>query len=472
LTQVDLNGNATVLQYQQDIRNITIFKNKDSTGTVTDTLYYIDTTGGLWYQRLPWPVGLDLNGNPYYESSQILLCQIGDAGNTGCTHITNDTNGYLYVSAETKNTIYRIDPSTAEVIVWKTLTDSFPIGGLACDSHNNLSFSYPTKGLVYTYANDINSPKIVTGSELAGPAGIAYDNANNLYITSGDQSWAAGIHILTSDGNKCSIYASGFYTEGEIAVNKVTSKLLFNDGTYLCQVPVSVTDMSFNLLTGLASHDYDTLIKETGKTPGKIFELSPSDVANINATLSDGSQVPLPGDVPVVEYICPNTDGSISAPAVDPNTTITYATSFRPGATTTVDIGADQFTAIYNDTTPPTITFTNIFGGRIPSTSPQPSEPQTLAPGKSFTTYSGVKVILYSIGLTIIQVVVGDAFIPGVQGNPPPVCKSKQQGIDYSQYLSGDVYSALYPRYKEGPVSSTEWIRRQRLKHSVKFGSC
>jgi hypothetical protein len=470
LYQVDVYGNQTQLQDAYDIGHLAIHTVKDAnTNALTDRLYYLDFTGTVWYQQLPWP----LDNDPEFPNPhpQTVVCQFGDIGNTGCTHMTVDNDGYIYVSAESQKTIYRSTPD-GEVITWKTLTDSFPIGGLACDSYKNLSFSYPTQGLVYTYANTIDSPKILTGSELTGPEALVYDKANNLYISCGNPFWASGIRILTSDGNKCSTYAAGFYTRGGIAINNVTGQLLFNDDTYLCQVPVSVTDMSFNLLTGLASHDYNTVIKETGKTPGKIFALSPSDVININSTLPAGSQVPLPTNVDVVEYICPNTDGSISAPVVAPNKTVTYATSFRPGSTTIVDVGKDRFTATYNDTTPPTISFVNIYGGKIPSTSPQPSEPQTLAPGASFTTYSGANVILYSIGMTIIQIVVGDAFIPGVQGDPPPVCKPKQQGIDYSQYLSGAVSSALYPQYKEGPVSGTEWIRRQRLKRSVKFGTC
>lgn len=469
LIQVDVYGNPYTLQDQYDVRDITIVSIKDATtGAVTDILYYLDNTGGCWYQQLPWPFDSDPDfPNPHPQQP---LCQI--PGNTVCTHITNDNNGYLYISAESLNCIYRVDPSTAEVIVWKSLNDTFQIGGMACDSHNNLSVSYPTQGLIYTYANVIDSPKILTGVELGAPTALVYDNANNLYITCGDPAWSAGIRILTSDGNKCSTFAGGFYTRGGIAINKVTSQLLFNDDYYLCQIPVSVSDISLNLLNGLSSHNYATVIKETSKTPNKIFILTAADVISINSTLDSESQVPLPSDVDVIEFICPDTDGSISAPAVDVNTTVTYATALRPGAVTIVDVGADQFTATYNDTSPPTITFINQFGGRIPQSSPKPAEPQTLEPGKSFTTYSGAKVILYSIGLTIFQVEVGSGFIAGLQGTPPPVCKSKQQGIDYSQYLSGDPSGALYKRYKEDTPDSSEWIRRQRLKHSVKFGSC
>jgi len=469
LYQVDVYGNQTTLQYAYDIREITIFSNKHTDGTVTDTLYLIDFTGSVWYQQLPWPLDIDPDfPNPHPQTK---LCNIGDVGNTGLTHIVNDNNGYLYVSEESKNTIHRVSPD-GTVIVWKTLTDSFPIGGLACDSNNNLSFSYPSQGLVYTYANSINSPKILVGTELACPTYLAYDNANNLYIACGEEKWASGIRILTSDGSKCSTYAAGFYTVGGIAINKVTSVLLFNDGFYLSQIPVSVSDISFNFLTALASHDYATAIRETGKTPKKIFTLTPADVITINSTLSDESQVALPTDLTEVLFVCPDTDGSISAPTVAPNASITYATVLKPAAETIFDLGSDRFTATFNDTSPPTITFVNIFGGPIPSTSPTRAESVTVAPGKSFTTYSGAKVTIYSIGLTIVEIVTGDDFIPGVRGDPPPVCRAKQQGIDYSQYLSGDVYGGLYPKYKENIPSSSEWLRRQRLKSSVKFGVC
>jgi hypothetical protein len=426
-----------------------------------DVLYFIDTTGGLWKQSLPWPI----DNGVLYPQTLITLDIVG------ATKITHDPDGNLFISCESDLKIYKVDKDE-KLHVYRKLKDNTPIGGMACDSLGRLAVSYPSLGAIYFYVNITGAPRKLIVSEVISPHGLLFDNANNLYFTGSNQTAKTGISIVSANMRKVSTYAGGFYVNGGIAFNKTNLTLLFNNGSYLSSVPVSAADIPLNLFNALATHDYSKIITETSKTPGELLILSVDDVISINSTLADDAQVPLPDANPVT-YVCPNFDASVTLPAAEPNSTVSYATSLGKDLTKTITIGGDQFTATFNNTVPPTITFANQYGGGQGGPGlPVPAEPITISVGKTFKTYSGIEIILYSIGLTVFQVVTGDGFIPGVQGTPPPVCKSKGQGIDYSQYLSGNPSSALYKTYKENTPDSSEWIRRQRLKHSIKFGAC
>jgi hypothetical protein len=163
-----------------------------------------------------------------------------------------------------------------------------------------------------------------------------------------------------------------------------------------------------------------------------------------------------------VSYISPNLDQSVSVPVGEPETSITVATSLPPDVSTIITIGKDVVSVVYNSTSPPTLSISGsgIIGSR------------TVKPGESFNTVSGTTVTLYSIGLTVFRAVYGAIFVPGVGGIPPPVCKSKKQGADYSLFLSSQFLNADVQAYKKaGAVDASEWIRRKRSLNSTKFGS-
>jgi hypothetical protein len=414
---VDIDGTQTTLLDEYDVLELAI---------MNDILFYIDTTGGLWRQKLPWPL------DPAVPYPQILIASI-----PGATKITHDSYNNIFISCENDLKIYKTD-NGGTVSVYRTLINNTPIGGMACDSLGRLAVSYPSLGRIYFYSNVDNAPRQLVINKVISPYGLVYDNANNLYFTGSDHTAKTGISIVSANLRNVSTYAGGFYINGGITLNKKTSSLFFNNGDYLCYVPVTNTDIPLNLFNALASHDYAKILTEATKTPGQIIELSVADVISINSTLADDAQVPLPDTNPV-SFVCPNLDASITIPETPPNTSISYATSLGKGVTHIVNIGNDQFTATFNNTVPPTITFINQYGGgKGGPYAPLPGEPVTLSVGKAFKTYSGVEIVLYSIGMTVFQVVTGDGFIPGVQGKPPPVCKPKRQGVDYSQYLSGD----------------------------------
>ena len=402
---------------------------------------------------------------------------------TSPTNITSDSNSNLYISSESTLAIYKYTIGSG-LTGYVTLKDNTSIGSMACDSRGNLAISYPTKNIIYIYLYPNAGGPYVIDINLDSPCGLAFDNAKNLYIGSTNQVSLSGISLLASSLLNLNSYGSGFYTSGEIAFNSVTGQLLFNDGSNLCQLPVSATDIPSNILQALTSHDYNTVInqlKQQGVVgSGASFLLSPVDVAAINSTLPAGSSS---GQLPStsISYICPNTDTSITLPSVPTSTdtqSVSYAVTLPPGTETTITLPPSTIlTVTYNNASPPTLTISSNqpssqYAIGSPSFTGYTRTPFTVDVGTTFAAAEGVNLTLYSIGLTIFNLTYaeGTIFIPGVIGTPPPVVPPKQQGVDYSQYLNSSVTNALYPTYKEkGPVDSSEWTRRKRLLNSVSF---
>jgi hypothetical protein len=226
------------------------------------------------------------------------------------------------------------------------------------------------------------------------------------------------------------------------------------------------------------SHDYATITAII--PPNTRLTLQPSDIASINSTLPPGSQAETPITDPVT-YVSPSSDGSVNLSASSTPGQVIYASSFRPGVPTTITIGSYTPNVVtYNETSPPTLTIQNNGNNSRnafnvnSNLTPLAQGAFTISPGQQFTFAIGsVGLTLYSLGLTVFTITEDSpSFIPGVRGTPPPVCKPKKQGMDYSQYLSSNVQNAEYLPYKEKTIDASEWIRRKRMTSSVKFGSC
>jgi hypothetical protein len=338
--------------------------------------------------------------------------------------------------------------------------------------------------VILSYSSpDVSEDPVLVATGLHATSGLAYDNAGNLYSGS-TASTLRGITKISSDGYHISPYAPGFSTVGGIATSP-KGFIFFSDGSNLCQLPIAISSVSVQVKEALKSHKYETITAML--RPGTQVTLQPSDIYEINATLAPGaSSGQLPSDNPIT-YVAPNYDRTITLPR--PSTQgIGYATSFKPGVPTVITIGSYKpTTVIYNDTSPPTFSvFSNGANYPLP-----PKEWQyvpdftgqtrffNVGPGETWVYHyqQGAQynffLNLYSIGLTVFTLTDNsEIFIPGVQGTPPPVCKPKKQGIDYSQYLSSNVQNAEYPPYKEKTIDASEWIRRKRMLASVKFGSC
>jgi hypothetical protein len=222
------------------------------------------------------------------------------------------------------------------------------------------------------------------------------------------------------------------------------------------------TTAPVSLIQALATHDYTQMVDILTSMPGETFILTVNDINSINSTLSADSQVELPTGDPV-SYIVPNLDQSVTVPVGEPETSIFVATSLPPEVSTIITIGVDVVTVVSNLTSPPTLT---VSGPGVIAT-------QTVRVGESFNTVSGTTVTLYSIGLTVFGAVYGALFVPGVGGVPPPVCKPKHRGIDYGHYISSQLSNADVQSYKQArSADMSEWVRRQRVRRSVKFGTC
>ena len=325
-------------------------------------------------------------------------------------------------------------------------------------------------------APDGISETLLVATGLHATSGLAYDNAGNLYSGS-TASTLRGITKITSDGYHIFPYAPGFSTAGGVAIS-ARGFIFFSDGSNLCQLPIAITSVSRQVTTSLMSHDYATITAIIA--PNTRLTLQPSDIASINSTLPPGSQASTPITDPVT-YVSPSSDGSVSLSESSTPGQVTYASSFRAGVPTTITIGSYPPNIVtYNATNPPTLSIENN-GNNSRSAfnvntnlTPLAQGAFTISPGQEFTFAIGnVGLTLYSLGLTVFTITEDSPnFIPGVRGTPPPVCKPKKQGIDYSQYLSSNVQNAEYPPYKEKQIDASEWIRRKRMLASVKFGSC
>lgn len=462
IKKVDTNGVISTLTSQTfPITSMTIASD--------NKLYYTNSNNNLIFST-------DLTGGNSVHVTDV----------TSPTNITSDSNNNLYISSESTLAIYKYTIGSG-MTGYVTLNDNTPIGSMACDSRGNLAISYPTKNIIYIYLYPNAAGPYVIDNNLDSPCGIAFDNAKNLYIGSTNQVSLSGISLLSSSLLNLNSYGSQFYTTGEIAFNSVTGQLLFNDGSNLCQLPVSATDIPTNVLQALSSHDYNTVIgqlKQQGVVgTGASYLLSPVDVAAINSSLPAGSSS---GELPStsISYICPNADTSITLPTV-PNSTdtqsVSYAVTLPPGTATTITLPPSTVLSVtYNDASPPTLTISSNqpssqYAIGSPSFTGYTTTPFTVDVGSTFAAATGINLTIYSIGLTTFNLtyVPGPGvFIPGVIGTPPPVCIPKQRGVDYSQYLDSTVSNALYPSYKEAPLQASEWTRRKRLQNSVKFGPC
>ena len=268
IKKVDTNGVISTLTSESfPITSMTIASD--------NKLYYTNSTNNSIFSR-----GLT-GGNSV---------QVTDV--TSPTNITSDSNNNLYISSESTLSIYKYTIGSG-ITGYVTLNDDTLIGSMACDSRGNLAISYPTKKIIYIYLYPNAAGPYVIDTNLDSPCGIAFDNAKNLYIGSNNQNSLSGISLLSSSLLNLNSYGSGFYTTGEIAFNSVTGQLLFNDGSNLCQLPVSATDIPSNVLQALSSHDYNTVIgqlKQQGVVgTGASYLLSPVDVAAINSSLPSGS---------------------------------------------------------------------------------------------------------------------------------------------------------------------------------------
>jgi hypothetical protein len=347
-------------------------------------------------------------------------------------------------------------------------TDVPVLSAIACDSNGYVYATVPTAGTVIRYdpydKNSDPSP-VLFASGFSQPSALAFDSVGNLYVGHGDQQKLAGISVISAGTtNTVTTVLNGFYvTAGSLAYSAPRDALVFSDGFNLSYIPLSGnTTAPVSLIQALSSHDYDTISNIITSVPGETYVLTTADIIAINSTLSSDAQTELPSNDPVV-YICPNADQSVTVPVGEPDTSVILATSLPPDVSTTVTIGVDVVTVVYNSTSPPTLTVSG--SGVLVS--------KTLNVGESFNTVSGTTITIYSIGLTVFGAVYGAVFVPGVGGVPPPICQPKTQGIDYSLFLSSQLSNADVQTYKEkGPVDMSEWIRRKRSLHSKKFGTC
>ena len=293
-----------------------------------------------------------------------------------------------------------------------------------------------------------------------------------MYVSNNDPTYKTGISYLESGSlnNQVVTLRNGSPRMDFIAFNQkknslVLSSSYIDNGGFRMLLGLSLngnTTAPPSLLQALASHDYDTIVKITDSNPGSTYVLSTSDIVAINSTLPADSQVAIP-ETNAITYVSPNYDGTITLPSNPPQSSVFIATSFSPNVSTMLKIGADTVYVIFNKTSPPTLTVSG----------PGVNYSEDIKPGESFNTVSGTTVTVYSIGLTVFNAVYGAVFVPGVGGVPPPVCKPKKQGIDYSLFLSSQLSNADVQTYKQaGAVDMSEWIRRKRSLHSTKFGNC
>jgi hypothetical protein len=339
---------------------------------------------------------------------------------------------------------------------------------IVCDTNGYVYAALQTAGTIFRYAPysaSYDSTPVLFASGFSQPCALAFDSVGNLYVGSGDNVSLSGIGVVPAGttGSINTVMNGFFVVPGTLTYNVPKNTLLFSDGYNLCCMPLSGnTTAPVSLIQALSTHDYTSISNITTSVPGSTYILTTADIVSINSTLPAHAQTELPSNEPIT-YVCPNADQSITIPGGEPNTSAILATSLPPDVSTTVTIGSDTFTVVYNSTTPPTLT---ISGSGVLST-------QTVNVGGSFNTVSGITVTIYSIGLTVFGAVYGAVFVPGVGGTPPLVCKTKKQGIDYSSFLSSSLSNADVQTYKEkGTIDASEWIRRKRMLNSTKFGSC
>jgi hypothetical protein len=396
------------------------------------------------------------------------------------TSIACDKNGNLY-AADNAGGVWLATSSRLSTVISdggivkliKYGAISGVITSIACDSNGAVYITVTNDGCVVKFPEDSVAPDAkgdVVATGLSNPCSITFDNVDNMYVS--DLAYATGISILTvGRTGEVQTLRNGRPNADYIAFNPLTDSLLVvtsyldNENSYrfLYDYPLKgKTTAPSSLLQALASHDYDTIAQVTNSTPGSIYVLSTSDIVAINSTLPADSQVAIP-ETNAITYVSPNYDGTITLPDNPPQSSVFIATSFSPNVSTMLKIGADTVYVIFNKTSPPTLTVSG----------PGVNYSEDIKPGESFNTVSGTTVTVYSIGLTVFNAVYGAVFVPGVGGVPPPVCKPKKQGIDYSLFLSSQLSNADVQTYKQaGAVDMSEWIRRKRSLHSTKFGNC
>lgn len=482
IQKVDLDGNQTVFSNE-------LYPVKSLTIAIDGNMYVVTSANNNIYQ-------IPLTGSPTWTA----VCTVPSG-----YLIASDSGGNVYVVSSTTYKIYIFTTLTNnptnqyvpfEYITLPTSTIlSSMCGGYFGNPANVADSGYVAAGvtvainalrIILSYSgpdnDDVTTVLVATG--LHATSGLAYDNAANLYSGS-TATTLRGITKMSSDGYHISPYAPGFSTVGGVAISP-KGFIFFSDGSNLCQIPIAITSVSGQVKAALMSHDYETITSIL--LPGTTSTLQPSDIYDINASLSPGaSSGQLPSSNPIT-YVAPNADRSITLPK--PSTQgIGYATSFKPGVRTILTIGSYKPTTItYNSTSPPTFTVYDN-GENLPPEGKEfiwPPDGSTryfnVSPGETWLFHYGNQdegaqknffLNLYSIGLTVFTLTETSLpFIPGVRGTPPPVCKPKKQGMDYSHYLSSNVQNSEYPPYKEKPLTASEWIRRKRMTNSVQFGSC
>jgi len=481
IQKVDLDGNQTVFSNE-------LYPVKSLTIADDGNMYVVTSANNNIYQ-------IPLTGSPTWTA----VCSIPSG-----YLIASDSGGNVYVVSSTTYKIYRFstltnNPTNQYVpFEYITLPTSTILSSM-CGGYFGNAGTVETDGVIaagvtiainslrvilsYSKVSNGTPACVIVATGLHATSGLAYDNAANLYSGS-TAITLRGITKITSDGYHISPYAPGFSTVGGVAISP-KGFIFFSDGHNLCQIPIAITTVSATVKAALMSHDYATITAILGTST--TVTLQPSDISAINSTLPPGSQASTPITDPVT-YTSPDWDGSVTLPDPPPPACVgcdlpkvTYATSFKPGVPTTIKIGSYAPNVVtYNKTSPPTLTIQNN-GSNSPNayttnttTNTAATSPFTISPGQEFSfDINNLGLTLYSLGLTVFTITVGSpAFIPGVQGTPPPVCKPKKQGMDYSQYLSSNVQNSEYPPYKEKPLTASEWIRRKRMTNSVQFGSC
>ena len=416
--------------------------------------------------------------------------------------ITVDIFGNVYVV--NKDSIYKPILQVSSVFVLKAVTtgelailDGFSLpteefpdapSAVTCDKNGVVYTAYTHSGVVVWYPPNNNGGDplpTVYATGLSSPNSLAFDNFGNLYVGNDSNTDFAGVSVVVNtldidstepigstgpngiSGNVrvVTTFINGFFVvPGTMLHDPLTDSLVFSDGYNFCSLSIKDhTTAPPSLVDALTTHDYEQIQQIINTVPGENFILSTADIISINSTLGANAQVALPNNP--VTYVSPNADGSVTVSQSGPNSKVVIATSFPPNQSTTLTLGFDVLTVTYNPngTDVPTLT---ISGSGVFNTI-------IATPGDTFHTISGTKVTIYSIGLTVFDGVYGDVFVPGIGGVPPPVCKPKKQGIDYSLFLSSQLSNADVQTYKQaGAVDMSEWIRRKRTLHSTKFGTC
>lgn len=474
IQKVDVDGNQTVFSNAlYPVKSLTIIGETENMYVITsanDNVYQIPLTGSpTWTAVCSIPSGYliasDSAANVYVVSSSTYKIHYFA---TAADNPANDFIPDVYVTLPTST------------ILSSMCGGHFGNDGLAQSEGSiaaGVTIAINALRVILSYSSpDVSGEPLLVATGLHATSGLAYDNAGNLYSGS-TASTLRGITKITSDGYHIFPYAPGFSTAGGIATSP-RGFIFFSDGSNLCQLPIAITSVSRQVTTSLMSHDYNTITAII--PPNTRLTLQPSDIASINSTLPPGSQAQTPITDPVT-YVSPSSDGSVSLSESSTPGQVTYASSFKAGVPTTITIGSYPPNIVtYNATNPPTLSIQNngnnsrnAFNVNTNLTPPAQGA-FTISPGQEFTFAIGsVGLTLYSLGLTVFTITEDSpSFIPGVRGTPPPVCKPKKQGIDYSQYLSSNVQNAEYPPYKEKTIDASEWIRRKRMLASVKFGSC